>query len=144
MRQSRTRVMIDERHRQLHRFIQERANMSYRSAFYYERDDWDALYIREDVATERLHDELPDVVKRARQNQPLLRKEDYPPLGEVRATTEVHEDGVVLHFPEGPESGTLVSLDCDVARRLAGFITQAMEILNSPTASEYRTAAVDD
>jgi hypothetical protein len=136
--------MIEERHRELHRFIQERARASYRSAFYYERDNWEPLYVRDDVASNRLRDELPDIVKRARQNQPLLREEDYPPLGEVHATSEVHEDGVILHFPEGPDEGTIVSLDRDAARRLAGFVSQAMTIFQSPQSSEYRTGTVDD
>lgn len=135
--------MIGECHRELNRFIQERASGSYRSAFYYERDDWKALYVREDVATKRLHNELPDVVKRARQNQPLLREEDYPPLGELGATSEVHEEGVILHFPEGPETGTIVSLDRAAARRLAEFVSQAMSILQS-TPSKYRVDTVDD
>lgn len=136
--------MIEERHRELHQFIQERASGSYRSAFYYEGDNWEALYVREDVATERLHDELPDIVKRARQNQPLLREEDYPPLGELDATTEVHEDGVILHFPEGPDVGTIVSLDRDVARRLAGFVTQSMSILQQDPTTRDQTATVDN
>jgi hypothetical protein len=128
--------MIEERHQQLHRFIQERANTAYRSAFYYERDDWEALYVREDVASNRLRDELPDVVKRARQNEALLRAEDYPPLGEVHATSEVHEDGVILHFPEGPEVGTIVSLDPDAARQLASFVSQDLSILQAGPSSE--------
>jgi len=76
------------------------------------------------------------MVKRARQNEPLLRAEDYPPLGKVHVTSEVHEDGVILHFPEGPEVGTIVSLDRDAARQLAGFVAQAMAILQSGSSSE--------
>lgn len=136
--------MIEERHRELHQFIQERARASYRSAFYYTGDDWEALYVRDDVASNRLRDELPDVVKRARQNQPLLHEDDYPPLGALSATTELHEEGVILHFPEGADEGTIVSLDRDAARRLAGFVSQAMSILRSPATMEYRAGAVDD
>lgn len=136
--------MIEERHRELHRFIQERASGAYRSAFYYERNEWEPLYVRDDVASHRLRDELPDIVKRARQNQPLLREDDYPPLGEVGATTEVHENGVILHFPEGVDEGTIVSLDRDAARRLAGFVSQAVTILESSPTTKYRAGTVDD
>ncbi|WP_379732395.1 hypothetical protein [Halolamina salina] len=136
--------MTEEHHRELHQFVKDRAGDAYRTAFHYEGDDWETLYVRDDLATDRLHNQLPDIVERARDTQALLREEDYPPLGAARATTEVHEDGVILHFPEGPTAGTLVSIDRDAARRLAGFVTRAMSILQSPSASAYRATAADD
>ncbi|WP_353635094.1 hypothetical protein ABSL23_06235 [Halobacterium sp. NMX12-1] len=136
--------MSERRHRALHRFVEERASDSYRSAFYYEGDDWETLYVRDDVATNRLRHELPDLVERARSNQPLLREDDYPPLGELGATTEVHEDGAILHFPEGPDEGTIISLDRDVAHRLTGFVTEAMSILQTGELTTYQAATVDD
>ncbi|MFT4882854.1 MAG: hypothetical protein ACI8U4_000350 [Natronomonas sp.] len=130
--------MVSDRHRELHRFIKERAGSSYRTAFYYHADSWETIYVRNDLQTEALGEEAPGVMERARQAEPLVREEDYPPLGETYAQTEIHEDGIVFQFPEGPNEGTIVSLDPDTAQLLTGFVTRCLSILETPNSNTYR------
>jgi len=135
--------MVDERHRELHEFVADRAGESYRSAFHYEADDWHTIFVREDLPDE-LRESIPAAIERAREQRALLREEDYPPLGDAEATTEVHEHGVIVHFTLGPNRGTLISLDRDAARRLAGFVSQCLSILRSPPTADYRARAATD
>lgn len=130
--------MVSERHRDLHQFIRKRAGNAYRTAFHYDADGWETIHVRQDLQTEELGEEVPDAIERARELEPLVREEDYPPLGETYAQTEIHEDGIVFQFPEGPNEGTLVSLDPDAARLLTGFVTRCLSILDTPTSNTYR------
>jgi len=136
--------MASPRHRESHEFVQERTGEAYRAAFHYEGEEWEALYVREEYATAELRAVVPEVVDRLLERPVLIREEEYPPLGETEATTEVHDDAVVLHFPEGPDEGTIVSLDRDVARRLAGFVVRCTSILERPPGGgRWASAATD-
>lgn len=135
--------MVTDRHRSVHQFLQERAGGAYRAAFYYDDEGWETVYVRGDIATNRLRGSVSEAVERARQADVILPGEEYPPLGETNATTEVHENGVIVHFPEGPEEGLLVSLDREVAARLTTFIDQAVSILR-PRSTRYRVTAETD
>jgi len=136
--------MIQERHRELHQFILDRAGDAYRTGFHYREDGWKTMYIREDLATEQLENEMPDVIEQVRDRRALLSEETYPPLGEPQATTEVHDEGVIIHFPEGSAEGTIISLDREAARRLTGFVVQCQTILQTRTATQYAPQRVTD
>lgn len=135
--------MVTDRHRSVHQYLRERAGDAYRSAFYYDEDGWETIHVREDIATVGLEQAIPEAVQRARETDAFLYGDEYPPLGEANATTEVHENGVIVHFPEGPDEGLLVSLDRDVAARLTTFIDQTVSILH-PQSTRYRVTAETD
>lgn len=122
---------------ELHRFVTERAGDAYRTAVTYDADGWKPLHVREDLRTQSLKRSLPGAIERARETEALFREDDYPPLGEAKATTELHEDGVVIHFREGEKSGTIVSLDRDAARRLAGFVAECLSIIEQRDERSY-------
>jgi hypothetical protein len=128
--------MDGARHQRLSDFIEDRVGDSLRGVVWYDAADWEAVYVRPDLATRELYDRLDEICDRARSTRSLFREADYPPLGETTATTDVHENGVVLHFPEGPESGTLVSLDRAVARDLSEFLLECTEVLQGDAAAE--------
>ncbi|MGB9987240.1 DUF7522 family protein [Salarchaeum japonicum] len=135
---------MGDAHRQLHRFVEERAGDTYRTMFYYTADDWETIYVRDDVATDHLRDTVPEIIERTREARALVREEDYETLGETTATTEVHESGVIIHFPEEDHRGVLVSLDPDAARQLTGFVSHCVTILHSPTASAFKARPTPD
>ncbi|GGL37479.1 hypothetical protein GCM10009037_21270 [Halarchaeum grantii] len=130
--------MVDERHRKLHEHVAGKAGDAYRVGFYYDADEWEVVHVREDLATRRLHEELPDIRERVTDTRALVREEDYPPLGEARATTEVHENGVIVHFPEDGTRGTVVSLDRRVARNLTEFVVECTSILDVGGETRWR------
>jgi hypothetical protein len=54
---------------------------------------------------------------------------DYPRLGAVQATTEIHEHGILLHFVPTETQGTVVTLEREVGQDLAGFVEECNDIL---------------
>ncbi|MFC6989785.1 hypothetical protein ACFQJD_15675 [Haloplanus sp. GCM10025708] len=135
--------MLDERYRRLHEFIIGQAGDAYRAALHYDEDGVDTLFIREERATSGLEEAIPDVYDRAQETRALLREEKHPPLGPWLATTEIHGAGVLLHFPEAPDEGVIVSLDREAARRLSGFVDHCATILRTAPPEEHRPVSVD-
>jgi len=121
--------MSASRHQELHEFMKEQAGDAYRAGFHYDDETWEAMYVRSDLATEELHENIPEVRKELVERGVLLSEEKYPPLGETHATTEVHENAVVMHFPQGPNEGTVISLDRKVTQKLTDFVLQCQSIL---------------
>lgn len=121
--------MTGARHQRLHEYVQEQARDAYRAAFCYDDEGWEAIHVREDLATDRLEAAVPKAYEQIQEAEPLLSGDEYPQLGRLSATTEIHENGVLLHFPEGPDRGTVITLDREVARRLVGFTDECRSIL---------------
>lgn len=116
--------MVYSRHEKLDEYLRDRAGDAYRTAFRYDADGWELLYVREDLATHELHALLPNVVARVREAQAWVSEEEYGRFGATTATMEIHETGVLLHLPDGERAGVLVSLDVEAARNLVGFVAE--------------------
>ena len=121
---------MNEQHQQLIRLVEETAGESFRTAFAYEPADWEALYVRSDLATPDLQSAVPALVTRTRSREPLVREEDYPSLGSQRAAVSLHEEAVLIHFFEGDESGVVITLDTDVAGNLSQFVAACETVLS--------------
>ncbi|MFB6077386.1 MAG: hypothetical protein ABEJ80_00230 [Halarchaeum sp.] len=138
--------MAARRHRELHSFLRERAGDAYRSAFRYDDDGWEAIYVRDDVRTRALERGASRAYEQIQQRQSLFPDDSLPMLGATQATTEVHENAIVMHFPESETSGTVVSLDRSAAQQLTGFVLACQERLRTPDdeAGADETAETDD
>ncbi|QPV62720.1 hypothetical protein I7X12_18645 [Halosimplex litoreum] len=122
--------MPDERYQPLVQLIHNRAGDAFRGAVRYDADDWEPLYLRDDVATENLKDALPTITDRARANESIVPPEEYGRLGERQATVELHDRAAVLHFKESEHGGIIVSLDRDVAQGLGQFVNSCDAVLD--------------
>ncbi|WP_435115854.1 hypothetical protein [Halolamina sp. C58] len=120
---------MNERYQRLVRLVEEEASDNFRSAFHYDEDGWSALYVREDLATPDLQRVVPALAQRAREEEPLVREQDYEGLGPQRASISLHAEAVLIHFREGESAGVAVTLDKDVARNLADFVARCEGIL---------------
>lgn len=121
--------MVKPEYQELVRLIHERAGDTFRSAFSYTADDWQALYLRDDIATKELHDVIPQLINRTRTIEPIVREEEYPKLGAAQASVELHQRGVLVHFRVSEDEGVAVSLEREAARELAEFIDDCTELL---------------
>lgn len=121
--------MNSKRHATLVQFLKHRADEHLRSVFRYTADDYDVLYLRSDLRTEQLKQVLPTLHARILESQGLVAEHDYPRLGAVQATTEIHEHGILLHFVETETQGTVVTLGREVGQDLAGFVEECNRIL---------------
>lgn len=120
---------MTDQYNRLVQLIDEQAGQNFRSAFYYDQDDWAALYIRDDLATADLENVVPALAERARGHEPLVRKQDYEGLGEPHASVSLHENAVLIHFHETSNAGVVITLDTDVARNLSDFVERCERVL---------------
>ncbi|QLH83740.1 hypothetical protein [Halosimplex pelagicum] len=128
--------MPDERYQPLLQLVHNRAGDAFRGAVRYDADSWDALYLRDDVATEELKNALPTITDRARANESIVPPEQYDRLGERQATVELHDRAAVLHFRESETGGIVVSLDRDVAQGLGQFVNSCNAVLDGRRLSD--------
>lgn len=117
---------------QLVRLVKAQAGESFRSAFCYDSDDWTALYVRSDIATDQLKAVVPTLAERARRHEPLVREQDYPGMGTHRASVAIHDEAVMIHFQVEEQSGIVVTLDTGVARNLSEFVAACERVLSPP------------
>ncbi|WP_123534547.1 hypothetical protein [Halosimplex salinum] len=128
--------MPENRYQPLLQLVHNRAGDSFRGSVRYDADEWSVLYLRDDVATERLRDSMPSIVERAREAEPIVPQSTYDTLGETQATVELHDHAALLHFRETPTSGVIVSLDRDVAQGLGQFVNGCNAVLEKQTSSD--------
>ncbi|WP_415382012.1 hypothetical protein [Halosimplex sp. TS25] len=122
--------MPANRYQPLLKLVHSRAGDAFRGAIRYGADDWSVLYLRDDVATERLRDSMETIVGRARAAAPIVPQEAYDRIGETQATVELHDRAALLHFREAPTDGIVVSLDRDVAKGLGQFVNSCNAVLD--------------
>lgn len=124
--------MNGRQYHELVQLIKNEARDAFRSAWKYDEDDWVALYVRNDIATEELHEAISSLIDAARENEPIIQPEVYGKMGDVEAEIELHSEAVLLHFPEAASEGVIVTLDQEAARDLTGFIERCNTVLNEP------------
>ncbi|WP_436910486.1 hypothetical protein [Halosimplex marinum] len=122
--------MPDERYQPLLQLVHSRASDAFRGAVRYDAEGWEALYLRDDVATGDLKQALGAITDRARADESIVPADQYDRLGETQATVELHDRAAVLHFRESAESGVVVSLDREVAQGLGQFVNSCNAVLD--------------
>jgi|GEM_PF-893110 len=122
--------MPPNRYQPLVQLVHNRAGDAFRGAIRYDADGWEALYLRDDVATEALKSALSAIADRARADESTVPEAQYDRLGENQATVELYDHAAVLHFRESADSGIVVSLDRDVAQGLGQFVNSCNAVLD--------------
>ena len=121
--------MPADRYQPLLQLVHSRAGDSFRGAVRYDADDWSVLYIRDELATDKLRNSMATIVERARNSEPVVPEDQYEQMGATQALVELHDSAVLLHFREGPSRGLIASLDRDVAQGLGQFINSCNSVL---------------
>lgn len=114
-------------------FLEDEAGDSVRAAGWYQEDEFEILYLREDLdsdlaqlVADELHEQLT-----WDWNPPSQAVREY--FGSQMASIGMYRDSVVLHLPSADGSGAVVTLDIEVARNLHGFIQECREALEYET-----------
>jgi hypothetical protein len=121
--------MTTSEYSDLIRMIHDHVDGLFRAAFSYTAAGWEAEYIREDLQTRELRENIPMILERVRGNRTMIDSGDYRKLGEARATVELYDNGVLIHFRNSDSGGILVSLEAEAARDLAGFVDECAGVL---------------
>lgn len=102
-------------------YLSDRGGTMVRSAVYYDEEQVEMLYMREDVQeryTEREIERIADMLRQEERRSKLERLFD---LGDFQCSLFGFRNGIVMHFPEGGSRGTLVSLDAQAATQFNEF-----------------------
>jgi hypothetical protein len=118
-------------HSQLIQLFHDQADWLFPAAFSYTATGWEPEYVRDDLKTRELRENIPEIIERVRGNRTMIDSGEYRQLGEARATVELYENGVLIHFRSRASEGVVVSLEAEAARDLAGFVDECAELLSN-------------
>jgi hypothetical protein len=112
-------------------FLREAAGDRLRGVVRYRADDYRFLFDREDAGwgpSEQADLEtFVDQFRHAELEE--AERTDALNVGNHHATVRLYDEAVVLHFPQGEDVGTLVSLDPAAAASLAEFVSACLKYL---------------
>jgi hypothetical protein len=112
-------------------FLHDAAGRHLRGVVRYHADDYRFLFQRSDAGWGP--DEQADLETFVEQfrHAELTETERTEALnvGNHHVTVRLYDEAVVLHFPQGADLGTLVSLDPEAATSLASFVSQCLRYL---------------
>jgi len=110
-------------------FLRSKAGRSLRTVVRYDSEGYRFLYQRTDVAdVYGGTTTFEEVVKQYREAEPTESdKQGTLYVGNHHVTVRLYDDAAILHFPQGKEYGTIVSVDPNVARGLSTFASDCLE-----------------
>ena len=118
--------MTEGRNTKLTPYLKETAGEYLRGVVWYEGEEYEIRYIRDDLRTQRLKSEVDKMIDRLRRESRAGERRSFP-FGEVNGTVRSFEEAMVMHFPNTQGRGTVVTFDPDVARQLNTFIGSCLD-----------------
>lgn len=122
--------MAAGRHDALLEHLHDRTDSALRTVTYYDADTTDVVYARDDVRAKLSGEQASALVDYLREREGVQAAKDRLGFDDTLVCS-VHcwDDHIGLHFSHGPDSGTLVTLDTDVARNLHSFVIECQNVL---------------
>jgi len=105
------------------RFLNNEAGDYLRGVAAYQSTDYEILYLRGDVRSERFEAEVDKMIERLRQESRTREQQSFP-FDDLNGTVRSFSDGMVMHFPRTQERGMVVTLEPEVARQLNTFMAR--------------------
>ncbi|PSQ58088.1 hypothetical protein BRD18_06525 [Halobacteriales archaeon SW_7_71_33] len=108
-------------------FLQHRAGDLLRAVGYYDGEEYELLYLRDDLQSQYTPAEIGAIAEELRrEHEGLTASETSYRLGELNCSIVTYDEGVVMQFPHDESTGTLVTLDPEAARQLVGFVDRCL------------------
>jgi len=112
------------------RFLDETTVGNLRTVVQYDDEGYDYLYGREDARRLDSDEETAAFIDDLREEEVHEReREEMYNIGHHHCTVRVYDRAVLLHFPQGDEVGTVVTLDPEAASELNRFIALCLREL---------------
>lgn len=116
---------------ELAEYLEQRAGDSLRAVGHYSTDNYEIVYLRDDVREQYSDDKIEEIVEDLRwESFAKPTQERQYRLGSLTCSIQAFEEGVVMHFPYDDNRGTLISLAPGAARQLMGFIDDCLSQIN--------------
>ncbi|WP_134670907.1 DUF7522 family protein [Halorussus marinus] len=111
-------------------FLRERVGDHLRSVVHYTADDWQVVYLRDDVADRYADGEIERAVDDVRlEGLGKPHQESLYDHGELNCTVKCFENAVEMHFAHDANTGTAVALDAEVFAVHNTFIGRCRELM---------------
>ena len=121
--------MDRENDKELTPYLKDAAGEYLRGVVWYEDNEYDIRFIRDDLRTKRLKSEVDTMIDRLRRESRAGERRAFP-FGDVNATVRSFEEAMVMHFPSTQGQGTVVTFDPEVARQLNTFIGNCLDCID--------------
>lgn len=108
-------------HHRLVTYLRNTADEYLRGIAMYDADEYDVLYLRDDLRARRFKSEVDRMVDRLNQESRAREQQAFP-FGDLTGTLRTFEEAVVMHFPHTQGRGTIITLEPGVARQLNSFM----------------------
>jgi hypothetical protein len=115
-------------------FLQKQAGEYLRSAIHYDEEDYELLYLREDLSDIEADTSTDEFVAYYRQKSREQDPERPFDLGNDHCTVSIYDEAILFHFTQGANVGTIITLSPEAGRDIIEFTTKCLEQLhrNSP------------
>ena len=108
-------------------YLDQRAGDSLRAVGHYSADDYEIVYLRDDVRDRYSDADIKEIVKNLRwESFAKSTHEGQYHLGSLNCSIQAFVEGVVMQFPYDDKHGTLITLDPGAARQLVAFIDDCL------------------
>ncbi|PSP54789.1 hypothetical protein BRC82_08635 [Halobacteriales archaeon QS_1_67_19] len=112
-------------------FLQECVGEHLRSVIFYEEDDTEIVYVRDDVADQYTDEEVERIVREVRlEAVEKPHQESLYEHGPLNCTVRWFEDAVEMHFTHDETSGTAAAMDGEVFAIHDTFIGRCMDAMS--------------
>lgn len=116
---------------QLRAHLSDRVGDALRSIVYYDADTQHVIYLRDDAQQSITSEQAEGQIDYLRKHEGIEEARERLGLDTgLQCTVHCWPDRTGLHFPHGPQSATLVTVDTAVTSDLNAFVDECNEILD--------------
>ncbi|MFC4553581.1 MULTISPECIES: DUF7522 family protein [Halorussus] len=110
----------------LSKYLNERVDDQLRGVAHYREDEFNVVYLRDDIREHRHQDEVKQMLTRIKQEGTANEEQSFP-FGHMHATLRVFDETIFMHFPIENRTGVVVSLEPEVAQSLNSFVGDCLD-----------------
>ena len=121
--------MARDTHHELITYLRDTTDDYLRGVAVYNADEYDIVYLRDDLKTRRFKSEVDRMIDRLQQ-ETRGREQRAFPFGDLTGTVRAFDEAMVMHYPHTQERGTVTTLDPEVGRDLNTFMHECAQRLD--------------
>ena len=112
--------------KRLSTYLNERVDDLLRGVAHYQQDEFEVVYLRDDIRERRHREEVSKMLMRIKQEGTDEEEQSFP-FGHLHATLRIFDETIFMHFPIENQTGVVVSLEPEVAQSLNSFVGDCLD-----------------
>lgn len=110
----------------LSKYLVKRVDDLLRGVAHYKRDDFEVVYLRDDIRERRHREEVSKMLTRIKQEGTAEEEQSFP-FGHLHATLRIFDETIFMHFPIEDQTGVVVALEPEIAQSLNSFVGDCLD-----------------